>query len=325
MLIQTNLEPEISKETPPILVQREEDGLELRCRVTGRPRPEVTWFLNGNKLLPTVNTSRIQILEDRQLVRINYFRDQDEGMYECKAQNRVGVTRGLNMVLLQSTAEMGALYSNISFPVIVAVVVALVLVVILIIMAKLCYNRKKKTSSSISGSNSPPWKEPPTPPTPRLTQFELPLTTPPPSSHYSNEDEECRITLNSRHDDGGFGGSISPMMGGPIPPMGGTQPLGGHPCCNSIYASRSSHCHYSALPTHDYNLPPSIPHCQMSNMSMCDCQSTTSTIPRGTLERQFPHLLPANRNGTLRMGTPLRYPTTHRSRSHSPSRRSAEY
>ena len=282
MLIQTNLEPEISKETPPILVQREEDGLELRCRVTGRPRPEVTWFLNGNKLLPTVNTSRIQILEDRQLVRINYFRDQDEGMYECKAQNRVGVTRGLNMVLLQSTAEMGALYSNISFPVIVAVVVALVLVVILIIMAKLCYNRKKKTSSSISGSNSPPWKEP--------------------SSHYSNEDEECRITLNSRHDDGG------------------------HPCCNSIYASRSSHCHYSALPTHDYNLPHTpLSHCQMSNMSMCDCQSTTSTIHRGTLERQFPHLLPANRNGTLRMGTPLRYPTTHRSRSHSPSRRSAEY
>ena len=140
------------------------------------------------------------------------------------------------------------------------------------------------------------------------------LTTPPPSSHYSNEDEECRITLNSRHEDGG---SISPM-GGVIPPGG--IPLGGHPCCNSIYASRS-HCHYQALPTHEYVLPPA---CQMSNMSMCDCQSTTSTIPRGTLERQFPHLLP-NRNGTLRMGTPLRYPTTHRSRSHSPSRRSAEY
>ena len=96
-----------------------------------------------------------------------------------------------------------------------------------------------------------------------------------------------------------------------------------HPCCNSVYASRN-HCHYQALPTHEtYLMPP----CQMSNISMCDCQSTTSTIPRGTLERQFPHLLPPRNGnaGTLRLGTPLRFATNHRSRSHSPSRRSAEY
>ena len=311
VFIQTNLLPQVDKDTKPLLVSKPEDGLELRCRVNGRPRPLITWYLNGQKLQPTVSTSRVQILEHRQLVRINYITQKDEGLYKCKAENRVGNTQASHMVLLKSTAEKDALYAHISLPVIVAVVIALILVVLLIILAKICYNKQKKTSSI--STNSPPWKEPPTPPTPRLTQFELPLTTPPPSSHYSNEDEECRITLTSRQEEVGLtGGSISPIHA-PHP----------HPCCNSVYASRN-HCHnYQALPTHEYIMPP----CQMSYNSMCDCQSTTSTLPRGTLERQFPHIMgmPIQNGNTLRLGTPLRFSNNHRSRSHSPSRRSAEY
>ena len=59
------------------------------------------------------------------------------------------------------------LYENISVPVIIAVVIAIVLVILLLILAKICYSRHHTQRKRV-------WKAPPTPPTPRLTQYELP-------------------------------------------------------------------------------------------------------------------------------------------------------
>jgi hypothetical protein len=301
VFIQTNLLPSVAKDTQPLIVENPKDGVQLVCRVAGRPLPHITWYLNGVQLKPTVNTTRVQLTDDNQIVRINYLSSEDEGLYECKAENKVSFTQAAHLVQLRTTAERDALYANISIPVIIAVVIALLLVIVLLIIAKVCYQKSRQKSASPSG----PWKEPATPPTPRLTQFELPMTTPQPSSsHYTNEDDECRVTLTSNRDDG----SISPVH---------SLSHHGHQCCNgsTIYASR---CHYPA--PHEM-----LPTCHVSKFSICECSA--QTLPHGTMERPFPHLYPKPNfiNGAATMMRQQQHYDTHRSRSHSPSRRSAEY
>merc|ERR1719410_2706447 len=139
----------------PLIVQAPEDGIELFCKVHGRPRPMIKWFLNGQILKPTLNTTRVQILEDHQVVRINYVSAKDEGLYECKAENTVGYTKATHLVQLKSTAELDAMYAQISLPVIIAVVIAL------LVIAKICYMKRQKKTSSVS--TTPEWKEPSTP------------------------------------------------------------------------------------------------------------------------------------------------------------------
>ena len=127
-----------------LTVQEPEDGIELFCKVHGRPRPLIKWFLNGQILKPTLNTTRVQILEDHQVVRINYVSAKDEGLYECKAENTVGYTKATHLVQLKSTAELDAMYAQISLPVIIAVVIALLVVILLLVIAKICYMKRQK-------------------------------------------------------------------------------------------------------------------------------------------------------------------------------------
>ena len=309
VFIATNLVPIVNEDTQPLIVQNPEDGVELFCKVHGRPQPLITWYFNTEKLLPTINTTRVQILEDNQVVRINYVSSKDEGLYECKAENRVGYTQATHLIQLKSTADREAMYAQMSIPVIIAVVIALLVVVLLLIIAKICYMKRQKKTSSVS--TAPAWKEPSTPPTPRLTNYND-YTLSHQTQNLSDEDQECRVTLT---------GSVSPMgtlrTSHPTP----------HPCCNSeIYG----HCHYSAAPTPVPGIPlPGMhahdPLLQFQKMSICDCSA--QTLPQGTLERQFPHLYPGNCHATMHRSYygGSNGVGSHRSRSHSPSRRSAEY
>lgn len=312
VFIETNMVATASKE--PLIVERPEDGLELKCRVAGRPWPLITWSLNGAKLYPTVNTTRVQITEDNQVVKINYVSKADEGVYECHAQNRVGVAKAEQLILLKSTADKEALYSKISLPVIIAVVGALLLVALLIGLAKICYSHKKKKAAKVEVTtpNLQAWKEPATPPTPRLNQFDL---TSPQTSYSTNEDDECRVTLTSstNRDEG----SVSPANS--------FRAHAAHPCCTyAAPAAHTSHCHYQAVPINE------VYPCQMSSkISICECSNTLGHA-NGTLERHFPHLYSRNITPSFNGGTLHRfnhYENHHpmRSRSHSPSRRSAEY
>ena len=76
------------KDGQPLIVEQPEDGAELVCQVAGRPKPSVNWYLNGKKLKPTLNNSRVQVTDDNQVVRISYVSSKDEGLYECEAENR---------------------------------------------------------------------------------------------------------------------------------------------------------------------------------------------------------------------------------------------
>ena len=336
VFIDTNMETSYDKNTQPLIVQEAEDGVELFCKIHGRPRPQITWYFNGNKLRPTLINSRVQIADDNQVVRISYVSPKDEGLYECKATNKMDSLQGYQMVQLKSTVENGILYEQISIPIIVAVVIAILLVIVIIVIVKICYMKSKaRKSASVSSSASGcPWKDPPTPPTPKLTQFEMPITA---NNSSYNDEEDCHITLteNASH----HSAFDSLRRNTPHPH---TQ------CCNSI-APIYGHCLYQAhhgLPIPPVSaaspLPPSAQEPLLPCHSVCEC--SLQTLPQGTLDRQFPHLYASRLGtptpppgngipGTLMMhhhmhhGTLQRHYESTRARSHSisPSRRSAEY
>ena len=159
------------------IVERPEDGLRLECLVSGRPAPRVFWRLNGELVRETVNTTRVSVVQDGQVLEVSYVSPADEGLYSCVAENKVGSWSSQEIVALRATIESEAAYENLSVPVIVAVAVAVALVVVIVCVVKLCYdsrNRKRKVKAAPNTTGSPRcWKAPPTPPTPRLTQYEM--------------------------------------------------------------------------------------------------------------------------------------------------------
>ncbi len=340
LLIDTNLKPEVNKKTQPLLVKEPEDGLKLFCRVSGRPRPRMEWYLNGNRLRP--NTTRIQLTDDDQVVKINYVSPRDEGLYECKAENRVGSTQAAHLVRLQSTLDRERMYAKIHVPVIVAVAVALFLVILLIIVASCCYNysKKKKGSARCSSSGSTPdrgraWKDPPTPPTPRLTQFDMALVSSSRSTTNGDEDDECRVTLtNSNRDDG----SISPV---PTIQCGGPPVGGGHLChCHmqptyypsSAMMPKCSICDFNVTMPPYGGTPSPPPGSGMGVGGPLAAAYATTTLGRPLLgghHGQYMHYNNAHGGTLMRTrydpGGVLGNHHSHRSRSHSPPRLSAEF
>ena len=166
------------------IVERPQDGLRLECLVSGRPAPRIFWRLNGELVRETVNTTRVSIVQEGQVLEVSYVSPTDEGLYSCVAENKVGAWSSQEIVALRATIETETAYENLSVPVIVAVAVAVALVIVIVCVVKLCYdgrNRKRKVkaapnpAAAAATARSPTtgWKAPPTPPTPRLTQYEM--------------------------------------------------------------------------------------------------------------------------------------------------------
>ncbi|MEE6505501.1 hypothetical protein FKM82_005546 [Ascaphus truei] len=62
--------------------------VELQCRVSGTPAPQVEWTKDGQPLSP--GDPHIQLLEGGQLLRMNSTRLADQGRYQCLAFNHAG-------------------------------------------------------------------------------------------------------------------------------------------------------------------------------------------------------------------------------------------
>ena len=164
------------------IVERPQDGLRLECLVSGRPAPRIFWRLNGELVRETVNTTRVSIVQEGQVLEVSYVSPADEGLYSCVAENKVGAWSSQEIVALRATIETETAYENLSVPVIVAVAIAVALVIVIVCVVKLCYdgrNRKRKVkaapnpAAATARSPTTGWKAPPTPPTPRLTQYEM--------------------------------------------------------------------------------------------------------------------------------------------------------
>ena len=59
----------------------------LRCRVSGFPRPLVTWRKDGNSLRPN---RRLKLLANGDLEIMPVVQD-DNGYYTCEARNHIGI------------------------------------------------------------------------------------------------------------------------------------------------------------------------------------------------------------------------------------------
>ena len=256
------------------VVENPEDGLSLECRITGRPRPNIQWTLNGNLLRPSTNTTIVQFSDDNQVLRVSYITDSYQGLYGCHAENKAGSVNASELIQLRSTLNKDTYYSMISYPIIAAVVISIILVLLLLIIAKLCYSRCH-------------WKNPPPPPaTPRLKQYELPFDR----TMDIDDDDDCRMTLTSTRD-----GSISPYH---------------HHAPPSVISH--CHCHYSACPSTVGTLPHSSPVPSMyPKCSLCDFSVQTLPMNRMmTLKRlENPYvtspspMMPSNTNTTVRSGS----------------------
>ena len=63
------------------------DSLVLECYVRGGPKPLVTWFKDGTKIL--IN-DHVVLTESGQLLVITKVADDDGGSYDCEAENSKG-------------------------------------------------------------------------------------------------------------------------------------------------------------------------------------------------------------------------------------------
>lgn len=67
----------------------EERPLSLTCKVTGLPRPEVTWYKNGKELVSTPNI-KIVYDEDTCSLLVKKTTMEHEAEYKCVARNAAG-------------------------------------------------------------------------------------------------------------------------------------------------------------------------------------------------------------------------------------------
>uniref|UniRef100_A0A8C5QBV6 Hemicentin 2 n=1 Tax=Leptobrachium leishanense TaxID=445787 RepID=A0A8C5QBV6_9ANUR len=70
------------------MTARDGSDVELRCKVSGTPKPQVEWTKGGQPLSP--GDSHIQLLDGGQLLRVNGTRLSDQGRYQCLAFNHAG-------------------------------------------------------------------------------------------------------------------------------------------------------------------------------------------------------------------------------------------
>lgn len=69
----------------------EDKPLSLMAKVTGTPRPEVTWYRNNKELVVTPNV-KLSYEDDTCSLIIKKMTMDLEGQYKCVAQNPAGTT-----------------------------------------------------------------------------------------------------------------------------------------------------------------------------------------------------------------------------------------
>jgi len=155
-------------------VVEEGAAMNLTCQATGKPRPSITWTFNN---LP-VNLSTVRMVDHNQTLIIDQFRSGAEGRYECVVSNLGGSMTRYQWVQLRATDQQASLYgADIAVPVFIAVGSLIVLAVLCLAIAKICLSTGRWNKAA-----------PPTPPTPRMTQFDL--------DQEDQETESCRLTVS---------------------------------------------------------------------------------------------------------------------------------
>jgi len=263
--------------------------MNLTCQATGKPRPNIMWLFNNQ----AVNESYVKYLNYNQTMVIEQFSSRHEGKYDCIVSNIGGTVTRYQWVKLRETEHHASIYgADIAVPVFIAVGAVLILAIVLVAIAKICLTTGR-------------WKAPPTPPTPRLTQFDLP--------DEDHETESCRLTLS--RDGSPYGQAVCHGCNG---------------CAGNCHQCSSCHYNYNGL----YGcsgLPKPMQGGSILGVRACHTPvpGHIPSLPSPTqqLMSDFPsfgqNTLPAHRMDTLRRGEmTIKYNDTRRSAS---PRLSAEF
>lgn len=177
-------------------------SLTLKCAVTGKPRPTITWTLDGQPLpihshQPTADNAGQQADQDQATAAAAasnaYFnltdgnqtlfirrteQERHSGRYACLAANIGGSASQSQLVWIDPNGGslLATVYaSGIALPVSIAVGVSILLALILLLLTRSCCccccgGSRHGRGRGGGGPCGRKWKSPPTPPTPRLTQ-----------------------------------------------------------------------------------------------------------------------------------------------------------
>lgn len=63
--------------------------VELTCKISGKPSPKITWFLNGDEILEDKKYHMLY-KDNYASLLINDLEVEDAGKYRCKAVNEFG-------------------------------------------------------------------------------------------------------------------------------------------------------------------------------------------------------------------------------------------
>ena len=186
--------------------------MNLTCQAVGQPQPEISWRFNNSP----VNESGVKYANHNQTIIIENF--QHEGKWECIVTNLGGSLRRYQWVRLLETQQRASIYnSNIAIPVFIAIGAVLILAIVLVLIAKAILSTGRWSKAPVP---------PPTPPTPRLTQFDLP------PDQETEETESCRLTLSR---DGSPYGQMPPVC------------HGCQGCSGTCHACNTCHYNYNGL------------------------------------------------------------------------------
>jgi len=188
----------------------------LTCQARGTPAPNVQWTLDG-VILERASGLQYEVSKDGQNLVLKEVGPEQEGRYACTVTNIGGSqVRHRKLKIGEEDGGFAAFYgSNIAVPIIIAVSIALLLALLIVIIVRLCLTSCRT------------WKTPPSPPTPRLTQYELP--------EEGQETESCHLTLSR-------GGS--PYAHSLSPPQSVAQSCHGCGGCQGT-CHQCSACHYN--------------------------------------------------------------------------------
>lgn len=73
---------------PAMVDKNPQESAVFKCSATGSPKPQITWFHNGQKVTPST-TGRIQINSKNEL-KFTSLQSGDKGTVQCVATNDAG-------------------------------------------------------------------------------------------------------------------------------------------------------------------------------------------------------------------------------------------
>ncbi|XP_050076574.1 vascular endothelial growth factor receptor 1 isoform X3 [Anopheles maculipalpis] len=110
------------------------DPLKLECDVIGTPDPKIVWLKDGVPVQPDENSNRMQLTKTTLI--LEYLKMEDLGMFECRAENKMGSIEKYWKVDVRTTVVRKSLIY-----VILGLFLALIIAIVLV---SLFYCKKKK-------------------------------------------------------------------------------------------------------------------------------------------------------------------------------------